>query len=204
MANGKVITGYSKPLVALYNDGDGTPTYTKGRALARGVSVTVEPGDTGEGVNFYADNVLAESVGGTFTSGTATFTIDGLKDEARKLIMGIPEEAVTEITVGDSTVKVLDYDDRMAIPYVGVGFVVRYMENGVTSYSPVVLTKVRFNPDTLEAATQEEEIEFQTTELEATVLRDDSQYHRWKRIGEDQDTEAKAEAVVKALLGIAE
>lgn len=201
MANGKVITGYSKPWVALYSDGNGTPTYSSGMALARGVSVSVEPGDTGEGVNFYADNILAESVGGTFTSGTATFTIDGLKDEARKMIMGIPTESVTTVTVSGSTVNVINYDDRMSIPYVGIGFVVRYMENGVTTYSPVVLTKVRFNPETLEANTQEEEIEFQTTELEATVMRDDSTYHVWKKIGADQDTEAKAEAVVQAILG---
>lgn len=203
MANGKVITGYSKPWVAKYVMGTGSanPTYEDGMALARGVSVSVEPGDTGDGVNFYADNILAESVGGTFTSGTATFTIDGLKDEARKMIMGIPTDAVTTVSVGGSTVNVINYDDRMSIPYVGIGFVVRYMENGVTTYSPVVLTKVRFNPETLEANTQEEEIEFQTTELEATVLRDDSSHHAWKKIGADQDTEAKAEAVIQAILG---
>lgn len=41
MANGKVITGYSKPYVALYNNNGGTITYTSGMPLARGVDVSL-------------------------------------------------------------------------------------------------------------------------------------------------------------------
>lgn len=201
MANGKVITGYSKPYVALYNPNDGQPTYTQGMPLARGVDVSLES-ESGDSVNFYADNITAESVGGVFTGATITLTVDGLKAAARKLIMGLPQEDST-ITVGDKTVNVMDYDNRQQIPYVGIGFIVRFMENGVTTYTPYMLPKCAFNVDGLEAATQEEEIEFQTTELEATVMRDDSEFARWQRIAADQTTEADAEGVVKALLGIA-
>ena len=49
---------------------------------------------------------------------------------------------------------------------------------------------------------QEEEIEFQTLELEATLMRDDSQYHEWKNIVEELPTETEAVNVIKALLGI--
>lgn len=199
MANGKVITGYSKPYVALYSANNGNPTYSNGMPLARGVDVSVSS-ENSDGTNFYADNVVAESAGGVFTGAKITMTIDGLKNEPRQLIMGLP--APTELTVGSETVNVYEYDDRQVIPYVGIGFVVRYMEMGVTTYSPVVFTKAAFNVDGLEAATQEDEIEFQTSELEATLMRDDSANHRWRRIGEDQATEAAAEDIVKVMLNI--
>lgn len=203
MANGRVITGYSKPYVALYAVTDNTVSYSGGMPLARGVSVSIDP-ESGDGNDFYADNVTAESVGGTFTGGTLTLTVDGLKDAARKLVMGIvTENTITVGTGATSSVKVYDYDDQQVAPYVGVGFIVRYMENGVTTYVPHVITKTVFSPEGLEAATQEEDIEFQTTELEATIMRDDSQYHRWQRVAEAQTTEALAEAVIRNLLNIA-
>lgn len=199
MANGQVITGFSKPYVAVYNANDGSPTYSNGMAMARGVSVSIDL-ETGDTEDFYADNVLAESAGGTFTGGTATFTVDGLKSAARTLMMGLPEATTVEVTSGTS-VQVQEFDDRQQIPYLGVGFVVRVMETYVTSYVPYVLPKVIFAEEGLEANTQEENIEFQTSELEATIMRDDSANHRWKRIGANQTTEAAAEAVIKALLG---
>lgn len=199
MANGKVITGYSKPYVALYNANGGSPTYSGGMPLARGVDVSVES-ETGDATNFYADNVLAESVGGVFTGASITMTVDGLKDAARKLIMGLPEPST--VTVDGAEVNVYEYDDRQTIPNVGIGFIIRYMESGVTTYQPVVFTKASFAVDGIEAATQEEEVEFQTTELTASLMRDDSANHVWRKIGADQTTEASAEAVIKALLNI--
>ena len=197
MANGRVITGYSMPKVAVYSYASNTVTYTGLMALARGVSVSMDV-ETSDSSDFYADNVLAESAGGRFTGGTVTLTVDGLKDDARKLIQGLPTE--TTLTVGSDSVKVLEYDDRQAAPYVGIGFIVRYMENGVTSYVPVVLTKCVFDVDTIEAETQGENIDFQTAELTATIARDDTANHTWRRIGEAQTTEALAEAVIAAML----
>ena len=197
MANGRVITGYSMPKVAVYSYASNTVTYTGLTALARGVSVSMDV-ETSDSSDFYADNVLAESAGGRFTGGTVTLTVDGLKDAARKLIQGLPTE--TSLTVGTATVKVLEYDDRQSAPYVGIGFIVRYMENGVTSYVPVVLTKCIFDVDTIEAETQGETIDFQTAELTATIARDDTANHTWRRIGEAQTTEALAEAVIAAML----
>ena len=203
MANGRVITGFSKPYVAIYNANEGSPTYSGGMALARGVDVSldIETADTND---FYADNVLAESAGNAFAGGTVTLTVDGLKDEARKLIMGLPNaEQISVGSGGDSRqVDIYTYDDRQNIPNVGIGFVVRYMESGVTSYQPVVFTKASFSVDGLDAATQEEEIEFQTKELEASLMRDDSEHHAWRKIGAEQTSEADAVAVVRALLNI--
>lgn len=194
MAAGKVITGFSKPYVALYSANSGSPKYTGAIQLARGVDVSIEP-DSSDSSSFYADNVAAETVGGQFTGGTVTLTVDGLKEDARQLIMGIGN---TNTVNG---VTVLDYDDSQAAPYVGIGFIVRYMEEGATTYGAVVITKAVFNVDGLEAATQEDEIDFQTQELEATLMRDDSSTHVWKRIAKDRATEKAAEDDVKALLG---
>lgn len=197
MANGRVITGFSLPVVAKYTAEGTTITYASNMALARGVSITVDV-ETADSNDFYADNVLAESASGTFSGGTATVTVDGLKEAARTLIMGLPE--ATSLTVGSETVNVYDYDDRQNAPYVGLGFIVRVMEGGVTSYIPYVLPKVLFSTDSIEANTQEEEIDWQTTELEASIFRDDSEHHRWRRVGEAQTTEEKAAAVVAAML----
>lgn len=199
MANGRVITGYSKPVVATYVNTSGTISYTGKMALARGVSVSMDV-ETSDSTDFYADNVLAESAGGRFTGGTITLEVDGLKDNARKLIQGLPTETTVTVTTG-TTVKVLEYDDRQAAPYVGIGFIVRYMEAGVTTYVPVVLTKCIFDVDTIEAETEGDTLDFQTASLTATITRDDSANHRWRRIAEGQTTEAAAEAVLTALLG---
>lgn len=197
MANGRVITGYSMPRVALYSAEGNTVTYTNVQPLARGVDVSIEP-ETADSNDFYADNVLAETASGQFSGGTLTLNVDGLKDAARTLIMGLPEP--TEVTVGGEKVNVFDYDNRQVIPYVGVGFVVRYMEEGVTSYMPVVLPKVQFAVEGLEAATQEDEIDWQTQELTASIMRDDTVDQKWRRVAAAQTTEAKAVAVIEALL----
>ena len=197
MANGRVITGYSMPRVALYSAEGNTVTYTNVQPLARGVDVSIEP-ETADSNDFYADNVLAETASGQFSGGTLTLNVDGLKDAARTLIMGLP--TATEVTVGSETVEVYDYDNRQVIPYVGVGFVVRYMEDGVTSYMPVVLPKVQFAVEGLEAATQEDEIDWQTQELTASIMRDDTTEQKWRRVAAAQTTEAKAVAVIEALL----
>lgn len=195
MANGKVITGYSQPIVAKYTYSSNTISYSNVMPLARGVEVQMEV-EIGDATNFFADNTIAEAVAGQFNGATATLTVDGLKDAARDLIAGL----VTSKTIiaNSSTVTAKVYDDLQVIPYVGIGFVVRYMENGVTTYAPVILPKAQFSPESLNAATQGESVEFQTTELQATVMRADDANHSWKVVAEDQATEAAAVAVINA------
>lgn len=199
MANGKVITGYSCPIVAKYSFSSNTISYSNVMPLARGVEVQMEV-EIGDATNFYADNTIAEAVAGQFNGATATFTVDGLKDAARNMIAGLVTSG--SITVGSSTVATKVYDDLQVIPYVGIGFVVRYMENGVTTYAPIILPKAQFSPESLEASTQGEEVEFQTTELVATIMRADDAAHSWKVIAEDQTTEANALAVINSYFGV--
>ena len=196
MANGRVITGFSLPYVAEYGTTTGTAgvelDYSNGAILARGVSVSLSV-DSADDNNFYADNVIAETAGGTFGSGEVTLTVDGLFDSAMKLILGLPSADADGWT---------HYGDDMNIPYVGVGFVVRYMSAGVTSYVPVVLHKCKFQIPELSAETQGESIDFQTQELVASVLRDDKVNHEWRVIGSAVTTEAAAQAAIKTYLSI--
>lgn len=192
MAAGKVMTGFSLPYVALYEANGTTVTHSNGQRLARGVSVSIEAEAEDSNI-FYADNISAESAPGIFTSGTATFTVDGLKLAAEQLIMGIPAADAQGF---------IHYGESLTIPYVSVGFVCRYMEDGVTSYTPVILTKVRFVTPGIEAQTATETIEWQTQELQATLLRDDTQNHDWKLVGGQEVSEAAAEAKIKTFLGI--
>ena len=191
MAAGKVITGYSKPYVAKYSAAGGTVTYSGGMQLARGVSVTVSP-EVGDANPFYADNIEAETVPGVFTGGTADLVVDGLLNEAEAFVYGLPEPE--QLSYGESkTVDVYAYGENIQIPYVGVGFIVRYMSDGVTTYVPMLLTKARFQTPGTEAATQEESIEWQTQTLTVDLMRDDSSEKNWRKFAADQDTEAEAE-----------
>lgn len=193
MANGQVVTGFSKPYVAVYTNDETEVTYTNGQILARGVSVSLDV-ESSDDNNFYADNITAETAAGTFTSGTVTLTVDGLKAEAEKLLVGLPDAD------DDGFVA---YGASQQIPYVGVGFVVRVQSGGVVSYVPIVLPKVVFNNPSLEAATQEDEIDWQTQELEGAILRDDTEETAWKYRGDNFATEALAEAAIKTKLQIA-
>lgn len=190
-AAGRVCTGFSLPYVATYAAAGTTITYSAGQKLARGVSVSIEP-ETGDDNNFYADNILAESASSTFTGGTLNLTVDGLLDAAEQLIMGTPAASNSWVT----------YDDDQSVPYVGVGFIARYMSDGVTSYVPIVLAKCMFNQISTSAETQEEEISWQTQELTAQIFRADDAKHSWKYVGASQTTEAAAEALIKTKLGI--
>ena len=193
---GRVCTGFSLPYVAKYTASGGSVTYSDGQKLARGVSVSVAP-ESADNNDFYADNIKAESVSGVFTGGTATLVVDGLLPAAEKLIFGLPTAATV------SSVSVYEYGDGATPPYMGVGFIARYMSDGVTSYKVIVLTKCKFNLPTEDAATQEDQIAWQTQSLTASIMRDDTSNHNWKYIGvTEYATEAAAEADLKKLLNV--
>lgn len=192
MAVGKIVTGFSKPYVALYANNNGTISYTSGQLLSQGVSVSGSA-DQADNNNFYADNIASETESGVFTTGELTLTVKGLEQSAEKLVMGLPAAGT------DGFVK---YDDDQAIPDVGIGFVVRYMQDGVTTYVPVIYPRAAFQFPNTEAATQEENIEWQTQELTATIKRAEDAKRTWKYVGADATTEASAEDKIKTFFGI--
>lgn len=191
-AAGKVVTGFSKPYVAAYTYSDNAITYTNAQELARGVKVSLEP-ESSDASNFYANNIVAETEGGGFTGATLTLTVDGLFASAERFILGLQ-------AAGEDGFS--DYNSSSKAPFVGVGFIVRSMSNHNTLYTPVVLYKTMFKQPTQEAETQGDEINWQTTELEATVMRADTSDLRWKAVGSDYDTEADALTALQTKLGV--
>lgn len=192
MANGQVTTGFSKPYVATYSNSGTTVTYSDGQILARGVSVSLEV-ESSDDNNFYVDNLTGETSAGTFTGGTVTLTVDGMLPAAEKILLGLPDADDDGF---------INYGASQSIPYVGVGFIVRVQSGGVVSYIPVILPKVVFSTPSLEANTQEEEIDWQTQELEGTIMRDDTANTNWMRKGTACSTEAEAEAIIQTVLGV--
>lgn len=193
MAAGKVCTGFSLPYIAKYAAASGTVTYSNGMKLARGVNVSIDP-ESSDDNNFYADNILAESADSTFTSASLTLTVDGLLAAAEEMIMGVAAPSKTDGWI--------EYGDDQEVPYVGVGFIARYMSDGVTTFTPYVLAKCMFNQVPTNAETQEESINWQTQELTARVMRGDDAKHNWKYVGSSYETEAAAEAALKTKLGV--
>ena len=186
MANGQVTTGLSGAYYALWASGD---VYSNGAALARAVSVSLET-ETGDDNKFYADNKVAEVILGVTNSGTATITVDGLLDTARNAILGYTAPSGTDVWVGHNATA----------PYVGIGWVVRYISDGVTSYRAWVAAKCAVKDPGVAANTQEDAIEFQTEELEATLFADDAGelvYHSTSFA-----TEAAAVAAIKTKFNI--
>lgn len=190
MVAGRVCTGFSKPYVAKYSNSGSVVNYSSLQPLARGVSVNLQP-ESSEDNNFYADNMVAESGAGEFIGGTVELEVDGLFRDTEDLIFGSP--AAVDGWVADG--------DQSNAPFMGTGFIVRWMSEGVTTFQPVVLPKVKFAIPEEERATQEDEIDWQTTTLSATVMRDDSVGHNWRYRGSSFATEAEAEDALKAFFG---
>ena len=188
-----VTTGFSLPYVAKYSNPSGTNVFANGIKLARGVSVAVDA-TTVDDNNFYADNIIAETENGAVSGGTLTLTVDGLDPAARRLIYGLPTADNDGWTA---------YGDEATAPYMGVGFIRRTMNNGTTNYWAVVFPKCRFAFDGEDAATQEDQIDWQTKELSCTFMRDDTANHNWKYVNDTAyTTEALAEAALKAFLNV--
>lgn len=196
-----VTTGFSKPYVAKYSNTGSTVTYSEGMAMARGVEFSLEI-STSDDNEFFADNVLAETEPASFVSGDLSVTVDGLDNDAETLIMGLPEP--TTLTVGESkSVSMQGYGAAMNPPFVGFGCIRRAQMNGVVSYYPVILPKVKFQIPPESAATQEESIDWQTQELSASVFRDDTAAANWKVVSASGlATEAEAEETLKKYFNI--
>lgn len=187
--------GLSKCIVAKYGVSGGVVSYTAAAILGKAVEFSTSL-ETGDDNNLYADNAIAET-DRTFGGGSLTISTDDLTQEGSALILGITPAT---ITVGSATVTELVYDDTMVVPDLGYGTIVKKKVGGVYKYRAVVLTKIKFNIPDEAATTQGETIEWQVPSLTATIMRDDSANHAWKREA-TLDTEAAALDYIEAVLG---
>ena len=194
------VIGLSKPYYGIYSATGNAVSYANGAVMGKATEANIEI-DTTEDNNLYADNAIAET-DRSFAGGTLTLSTDDLSQEVAKAILGLTETAITGIEgVTDTSVKELVYDDTQTTPYLGVGFIVKKKVGGAYKWRAVVLSKVMFSVPADAATTQGESIEWQVPELSATIMRDDSATHMWKREA-TFTTEAQAEAYIKARLNI--
>lgn len=192
--------GLSKPYYAIYNANGGNPTYSNGGLIGKATELTLELEGADANV-LYADNAAAES-DNQFAGGTLTVSTDDLLPEPMMGILGIVQQAITADGITTSDPQWLVYNDEQNIPYVGFGGIIKAKQSGVTKWIALVFTKVQFANPGINAVTQGETVEWQTKELTATVMRDDSAAHIWQMQSTPLDSEADAEAAIQAALGI--
>lgn len=192
--------GVSHPVYALYNATGTTVTYSDGGVLGKATNLDVTI-NTSENNNLYADNGIAET-DRQFTDGTLTVGTDDLSQEVSQAILGATMTALEEMDgVTDEDVDELVFDDRMTYPYLGVGFIVKGQKNNVPYWRGIVLPKVMFSVPGDSVTTQGQTIEWQTPSLTATILRDDTENHAWKKEAKFS-TEGQAAAYLKKRLNI--
>ena len=183
--------GLSKPYYAKYANSGTTITYTGFAALGKAVELSVDLDDNSTNP-LYADNAIAESVS-VFSGGTLTITTDDLSMAAAKDILGL--------TQGTSASEVIFKLDSLA-PYVGFGVIVKKIQSGTVKWLAIVFPKVQFSNPGVEAVTQGDTIDWQTPELSATIMRDDSTDGVWQRWSLC-DSEADAYSYLQTCLGAA-
>ena len=174
------VIGLSKPYFAKYVDNNGTVSYSNGGSMGNATEANIEI-ETSDANNLYADNAIAET-DRQFSGGTLTVSTDDLSQDVSAMILGLKEQALGAIDgITDTDVSELIYDDQQVTPCLGVGFVIKKKVSGVIRWRGVVLTKVMFSVPSDSAKTQGESIEWQVPLLSATIMRDDSTNHMWKR-----------------------
>lgn len=161
--------GLSQPYYATYTNTAGSITYGTPAKLGKATTVDLAL-DNKDPEKLYADNGPAESLW-LFSGGTVTLGIDELSLDTAAKILGLTAPSTTGgITFGADSVA----------PYVGLGFIVKKVHEGTISWRAIALFKCQFKPVDFSINTQGETVEFQTPELEAAVLRDDSANPKWQ------------------------
>lgn len=187
--------GLVKPFVAKYTESSGTVTYSNGQRLGKAIEHELEL-QNADPVILYADDGAAESMSG-FSSANLTLTIDDLSIADAGLIFGITVDTIS--TPGDGTG--IAFDDDTNPPYLGYGIIVPKVKGGVRRWMAIFLPKVKFVLPSDSYQTKGETLVFGTSELTATVVRDDTTKHQWRYLA-DFATEALAESWIKSKLSI--
>ncbi len=168
------VIGLSKPYYATYSNSGTTVTYGGATSLGKACEVGISI-DEADPTILYADNGPAETASG-FSGGTLTLDIDELSIAVAGAIMGV---VPTSSTTPSGSNNVITFGGTAAPPYLGFGIVVKKQVSGTAKWLAIVLHKIQFHVPDVNATTQGESIEFQTPELEATILRDDSSSNNW-------------------------
>ena len=188
--------GLCKPYYAIYANSGTTVSYSTGGWLGKAVELTMDL-DTADDNILYADNAPAESES-TFSGGTLTITTDDLLPAAVGAVLGVSASTVA-MTGVSTTATELIFGETQVVPYCGFGVVVKKRQSGSTKWLGIVWPKVQFSNPGLSATTQGDTIEWQTPEISAKIMRDDTTDHNWCRQAL-LDSETEAVAYIQGLL----
>ena len=181
--------GVSKPVYASYALSGSTVVYGGATSMGKATSFDISL-DSSEANNLYADNAIAET-DSQFNGGTVTVGLDDLYDAAVVAILGVTQNS------GELIRK-----SGVSAPYVGIGGIVKHIQSGVTKYTGIILPKVQFQDPGISVTTQGESIEWQTPEITATIMRDDTSDQVWQR-SKTFDTEASAQTYISTFFASA-
>lgn len=151
--------------------GGAVTAYGEMSMMGKAISAEFEPNNPDEN-NLYANNAIAETDASGASGGTLTLTLDRLTNEVAADLYGITTEEVN-VTVSEKPVqgtKIARTGNEVSAP-VGVAFIKWNQEdNNREHYQAVIYRRVTFAMPTESAETLGESIEWQTPEIEGTVV----------------------------------
>lgn len=176
--------GLSKPWIAKYSASGYTGAFQCGKAISTAVTPNTVT------ASLYADNQQVEDVT-EFSNATVTLGVNTLPATAAPILFGHTKNGDEEVSnTGDSA------------SYVGYGFVVAAMDEGVKKYQGCVLHKVKFAEGEESYSTKGDQITFATPNLNGTAYGDER--GDWRTKSELFATEAEADKWVQTKLGVTE
>lgn len=143
------------------------------KTMGKAISASFEPNTPDENP-LYANNAVAENDSSGASGGTLTLTLDRLTQEAAADLYGLTVEDV-EVTVGDKPGTqvegtALKYTGNEQSAPVGVAFIRQNQVDGVRNHEVILYRRATFSMPADSAQTMGESIEWQTPEIEASVM----------------------------------
>lgn len=147
--------------------------YAGVKTMGKAISASFEP-STPDDNPLYANNAVAENDSSGASGGTLTLTLDRLTQEAAADLYGLTVEDV-EVTVGDKPGTQVDgtalkYTGNEQSAPVGVAFIRQNQVDGVRNHEVILYRRATFSMPADSAQTMGESIEWQTPEIEGTVM----------------------------------
>lgn len=161
------IKGLSIPTCGEYNAVGTKVTYSNPYTADHAVEYSFEA-ETSDDNELYADNRVKESSTGKFNTGTLTLQTADLEPALSMKLLGLKE---VSRTVNGKEVLEIVYDDDQEAPPLGFGIIEEHQIDNVTKYLPIIFAKVVFNIPGNAATTRGAEVDWQTKEITAKVMR---------------------------------
>lgn len=193
--------GLSKPYVATYAVSNGNVVYSGGRLAGKAVTLDIALDDATDNI-LYGDNGPAE-VDGRFSGGSLTLTTTELEADVIAMMLGVQEVSLSIQGMTTQDASEVKFGDGQTVPYMGFGAIAKKMIDGDIKWVGIVWPKVKFQNIDDSYETQGDEISWKTPEIKATIMRDDTSEHNWKRRSSELDSEEDALLYIQSILGVA-